>query len=183
MPWLDPCRTRSRNASGDLSVRLGVPLLDRYLEFLTVRSRPNTVLAVAYDLRVFFTVVGKPPYEVTSADVLGFVTAQHTGGLGQLQPVRDGGGVPARTVRRRLSSVSGLFGFLLARGDVDANPVPRGLPTRRPAAWVGDVVEATWHARVGPRHLHSATYEILAPPIGHGERDAGSLRHTSLDRS
>jgi integrase/recombinase XerD len=27
--------------------------------------------------------------------------------------------------------VSGLFAFLLARGDVDVNPVPRGLPTRR----------------------------------------------------
>jgi site-specific recombinase XerD len=35
------------------------------------------------------------------------------------------------TVRRRLSIVSGLYGFLQARGDVAANPVPRGLPTRR----------------------------------------------------
>ena len=77
--------------------------------------------------------VGKPPHEVRPADVFGFVTAQHTGsGLGRLQPVGYGaGGVSARTVRRRLSSVSGLFAFLLARGDVDTNPVPRGLPTRR----------------------------------------------------
>jgi integrase/recombinase XerD len=30
-----------------------------------------------------------------------------------------------------LSSVSGLFAFLQARGDVATNPVPRGLPTRR----------------------------------------------------
>jgi hypothetical protein len=107
---------------------MGVPPLDRYLDFLAVRSRPNTVLAVAYDLKVFFAVVGKPPREVTSADVLGFVTAQHAGGgLGRLQPVAEGAGgvsartvrrrlssVSARTVRRRLSSVSGLFGFLLA---------------------------------------------------------------------
>jgi hypothetical protein len=35
-------------------VRLGVPLLDVYLEFLAGRCRPNTVLAVAYDLKVFF---------------------------------------------------------------------------------------------------------------------------------
>jgi hypothetical protein len=42
-------------------VRLGVPLLDEYLEFLAGRCRPNTVLAVAYDLKVFFTVVGKSP--------------------------------------------------------------------------------------------------------------------------
>jgi site-specific recombinase XerC len=34
-------------------------------------------------------------------------------------------------VRRRLSSVSGLFAYLLARGDIAVNPVPRGLPTRR----------------------------------------------------
>jgi len=132
MPWLDLCLQRARSSSGDLVVRLGMPQLDRYLEFLTVRSRPNTVLAVAYDLRVFFAVVGKPPRQVTAADVLAFVTAQHTGGTAdRLQLVGRFGGVSARTVRRRLSSVSGLFGFLHARGDVDANPVPRGLPTRR----------------------------------------------------
>jgi site-specific recombinase XerD len=110
-----------------------VPVLDRYLEFVATRSRPNTVLAVAYDLRVFFAVVGKPPRAVRPADVLAFVTAQRTGGTLErpLQVVHDDGGVSARTVRRRLSSVSGLFAFLLARGDVKANPVPRGLPTRR----------------------------------------------------
>ena len=51
MAWLDLCLRRSRNASGDLVVRLDVPLLDGYLDFLAARSRPNTVLAVAYDLR------------------------------------------------------------------------------------------------------------------------------------
>jgi pimeloyl-ACP methyl ester carboxylesterase len=35
-------------------VRFGVAVLDGYLEFLAVRSRPNTVAAVAYDLKVFF---------------------------------------------------------------------------------------------------------------------------------
>src|SRR6266702_5369959 len=74
------CLTRSRNADGGLVVRLGVPLLDEYLEFLAGRCRPNTVLAVAYDLKVFFTVVAKPPRRVRPADVLGFMTAQHTGG-------------------------------------------------------------------------------------------------------
>ena len=53
--------TRSRNGAGELVVRLGVPLLDEYLEFLAGRRRPNTVLAVAYDLKVFFTAVGKQP--------------------------------------------------------------------------------------------------------------------------
>src|SRR4051794_41931555 len=125
---------RSRNTAGDLVVRFGVAVLDAYLEFLAVQSRPNTVVAVAYDLKVFFTVVGKPPRRVVAADVLAFVTAQYAGGppgphapVRRLQSATTGGGVSARTVRRRLSSVSGLFAFLHARGDVAANPVPRGL--------------------------------------------------------
>jgi len=35
--------TRSRNGAGETVVRLGVPLLDEYLEFLGGRCRPNTV--------------------------------------------------------------------------------------------------------------------------------------------
>ena len=57
MTWVDPCLQRSRNAAGDVVVRLGVPQLDAYLEFLSARSRPNTVLAVAYDLRVFLSLI------------------------------------------------------------------------------------------------------------------------------
>src|SRR5262245_56963021 len=133
MTWKEPCLLRYRTAAGDLAVRLGVLLLDGYLDFLSVRARPNTVLAAAYDLKVFFCLVGKPPEEVTSADVLGFITAQYTGGpVGRLQAVPGAAvGVSARTVRRRLSSVSGLYAFLVARGDVATNPVPRGLPSRR----------------------------------------------------
>ena len=70
---------RSRDRSGGLVVRVGVPLADVYLEFLGGRCRPNTVLAAAYDLKVFFTVVGKPPDQVRPADVLAFITAQRTG--------------------------------------------------------------------------------------------------------
>jgi site-specific recombinase XerD len=42
-------------------------------------------------------------------------------------------GLSARTIARRLSSVSGLYAYLVARGDtpVRADPVPRGLMTRR----------------------------------------------------
>jgi len=42
-------------------------------------------------------------------------------------------GLSARTIARRLSSVSGLYAYLIARGDtpVQASPVPRGLSTRR----------------------------------------------------
>ena len=65
------CLIRSRNAAGELVARLGVLLLDEYLEFLGGRCRPNTVLVVAYDLKVFFTVVRKPPRQVRPAGVEG----------------------------------------------------------------------------------------------------------------
>jgi hypothetical protein len=79
MPTVSPCLIRSVGSAGDPGVSLGVRLLDEYLEFLSGRCRPNTVLAVAYDLKVFFTVVGKSPKRVRPADVLAFMTAQRTG--------------------------------------------------------------------------------------------------------
>ena len=48
---VDPCLSRSSTPSGARMVRLGVPLLDDYLDFVAARSRPNTVLATAYDLK------------------------------------------------------------------------------------------------------------------------------------
>ena len=108
--------------------RLGDPLLDAYLEFVAARSRPNTVLATWFDLKVFFAVVGKPVGEVRPVDVLGFITAQRAGlsALPDPQLVRarapeEGGGVSLRTIRRRLSTIGGLYAFLTVRGDVAAN--------------------------------------------------------------
>jgi integrase/recombinase XerD len=70
------CVVRARDRCGGLVVRLGVPQADVYLEFLGGRCRPNTVLAAAYDLKVFFTVVAKPPGEVRPGDVLAPVARQ-----------------------------------------------------------------------------------------------------------
>lgn len=36
-----------------------------------------------------------------------------------------------RTIERRLATIAGLYDYLIVRGDVTANPVPRGLATRR----------------------------------------------------
>jgi integrase/recombinase XerD len=163
MSWVDLRLQRSRSAVGDLVVRFGVPLLDGFLDFLAVRSRPNTVAAVAYDLKVFFTAVGKPPGEVVAADVLAFVTGQYTGSVaGRLQVIDvDVVGVSARTVRRRLSSVSGLFAYLHARGDVPANPVPRGLPTRRERQRPRQGVPLVRTPRTLPRILEPAQVNAL----------------------
>jgi site-specific recombinase XerD len=87
-------------------------------------------LATGYDLKVFFSVVGKDPVEVTTTDVLDFITEQR-GDRGVIRLADGESGLSARTIQRRLSSISGLFGFLLACGEVDANPVPRGLSNRK----------------------------------------------------
>ena len=139
MVW-SPRLIRYQDSAGAVSVVLGHPLLDDYLEFVAARLRTNTLLATAYDLKVFFAVVAKAPAEVTTSDVLAFITAQrqprHDDNVVRLA---DGqAGLSARTIKRRLSSVSGLFSYLVARNDVGvaANPVPRGLTTRRPHSTV-----------------------------------------------
>ncbi|MGB6576302.1 MAG: hypothetical protein WBF34_00130 [Streptosporangiaceae bacterium] len=49
--------------------------------------------------------------------MLAFTTAQRAGEEGHLQVAGNGGGgVSARTLRWRLSSVAGLYGFLHAQG-------------------------------------------------------------------
>ncbi len=158
----DPVAECGRGAGGAAWVRL----LDEYLEFLAGRCRPSTVLAVAYDLKVFFAVVGKPPRRVRPVDVLAFMTAQRSGGEGRLQIAGAGpGGVSARTLRRRLSSVSGLYGFLLARGDVTANPVPRGLPSKRERQRPSQGVPLVRMSRTLPRILGRAEVDALTTAL------------------
>ena len=167
MPALDTCLARSRGPSGEPVLRLGVRLLDDYLEFLAGRCRPNTVLAAAYDLRVFFTVVAKAPDEVCAADVLGFITAQRTGRVGagavvqSLNVEGDSAGVSTTTVARRLSTVSGFFAFLQVRGDVATNPVPRGLPTRREQSRPRQGVPLTRRTRRLPKILTPLEVDAL----------------------
>lgn len=59
MRW-EPRVSRSVAPEDELQVSVGHPLVDEYLQFLTARARPNTRLAVAFDLKVFFSVVDKP---------------------------------------------------------------------------------------------------------------------------
>jgi site-specific recombinase XerD len=111
---------------------LGHPLVDRYLAFVAGRARPNTLRATAFDLKTFFAVVGKDPLEVVAADVFDFIAVQR--GDRSVVRLSDGeSGLSARTIARRLSSVSGFSAYLVARGDtaLGSNPVPRGLSTRR----------------------------------------------------
>src|SRR5437764_14325597 len=127
-----PCLVRLVSGSGQVRYRLGERLVDRYLEFGAGRCRPDTLRAVAFDLKAFFVVTGKDPVEVTAADVFEFLAHQR-GDRTVVRLADRESGLSARTIARRLSSVSGLYAYLVARGDTEVtfNPVPRGLSTRR----------------------------------------------------
>ena len=122
-----PCLVRSISPAGETRFALGDPLVDRYLDFVAGRCRPNTLRATAFDLKTFFTVVERDPLAVTPADVFEFLAEQR----GDRRVVRMSdreSGLSARTIARRLSTVSGFYAYLVARGDtpVAVNPVPRG---------------------------------------------------------
>ena len=72
---LVPCLVRASLDDGQVP-RLRHPLVDNYLQFVGARARPNTVLATAFDLKVFFTVITKDPVDVDTADVLEFIGIQ-----------------------------------------------------------------------------------------------------------
>lgn len=164
MVWSPSFRCVVR-ADGDRSWRVGHDQVDEFLEFAHGRARPSTVRAYAHDLKTFFAVVGKAPAEVTSRDVLEFVTAQQRPRAGAEKVVRisDGGaGLSASTIKRRLAAVSSFYGYLVTRGDVTVNPVPRGLPTRK-SRHRGErgVVPLVRGVRRLPRILEPAEVEAL----------------------
>jgi len=131
-----PCLVQRRLGESGVEVRLGHELLDDYLRFVAARCRPNTVLATGFDLKVFFTFVGKDPTQVSTADVLDFIADQRAPRRGRnVVRLEDRElGLSARTVRRRLATLSGLFGYLTARGIMASNPVPTGLTARTPGS-------------------------------------------------
>jgi len=169
--------TCSVGSSGELLVRLGVPVLDDYLRFVAARCRPNTVLATAYDLLVFFRQVDKAPVEVSSADVFGFIGAQRTGSDGPgLRAVVDGAGLSARTVRRRLSGERGDRG-VAAYADLMDRTVyaPFGSPGPTPTSRARCRTWPTWcrPRRAGRRT--SARTKSRRHDDDHPERPAGWL--------
>lgn len=106
-----PCLVRAQGAAGGEVIRVGHPLLDAYIELVTARARWNTVLATAFDLKVFFSVIDKDPVEVETADVLAFIKAQRQPRHGAtVVRIEDGeAGLSARTIKRRLATIAGLY--------------------------------------------------------------------------
>jgi site-specific recombinase XerD len=147
----------------DPAVRLGHPVIDRYLEFVEARARYNTLLAATSDLRVFFTEIDKEPADVVVSDVLAFITAQRQPLFeGKVVRLSDGGsGLMASTIKRRLSSLSGFFSYLVMIGERESNPVPKGLSTRRSRKDKGALVPLVRTPRVLPKILEPAEVDAL----------------------
>ena len=119
------------------ALTVGHALVDEYLAFLGARVRLNSWLAAAYDLKVFFCIVAKEPAEVRTVDIFSFIAEQRRPRRGvAVVRLEDGeAGLAARTIKRRLASLSGFFAYLVTREDVDmvSNPVPSGLGGRQPS--------------------------------------------------
>ena len=159
-----PSMQRVMDGSELRSITLGHPLLDAYLEFVGARGAVNTWLATAYDLKVFFGVVGKEPAEVTPADVFAFLAQQRSPRRENVVRFEDGeAGLSARTIARRLSSIAGLFDYLIVRDDggVDRNPVPRGLAGRRPGQRGRGGVRLVRRPKTLPRVLSPVEVDAL----------------------
>jgi site-specific recombinase XerD len=171
MRWT-PCVKRSWSGPGELSVTVGHPLVDEYLEFCRARCRPNTRLAIAWDLKAFFATVAKSPTRVTSGDVLAFIRAQSSSADPTVVRLDGSGGVSTRTIRRRVSSVSGFYTYLVARGGtpVTRNPVPRGLATRRERSRPRQGVPLVRNVKTLPRVLAPAEVDALVGAL-RTERD------------
>jgi site-specific recombinase XerD len=139
MSW-SPVLERSFVNSQLVALQLGDPVVDEYLSFAGSRLRLNSWLAVAFDLKVFFSVVRKPPAAITTADVFAFIESQRAPRFGPKVGLEDREvGLSARTIKRRLTSVSGLFAYMVVRGTfrIHRNPVPYGMATRRPTGQLG----------------------------------------------
>lgn len=133
--------------------------MERYLVFVAARCRPNTVIATRSDLRAFFNVIDKSPCEVTPPDVLAFIAEQRRPRSENVLRLDGESGLSARTIKRRLASVSGLFGYMVMTGERGSNPVPRGLATRRRGRRSGMPLIRT--PRTLPRVLEPAEVNAL----------------------
>lgn len=155
--------TRCLTGGGGTVASLGNDLVDEYLRFTAARVRPNTLMAQYFDLKVFFAVVDTPVLEVAGSDVLRFIEAQRAPRRGNVVRLDDGeSGLSSATIKRRLSTVSSLFDYLLLRGLCERNPVPRSMNSRRCRARGVPLVRA---ARKLPRVLSPAEVNALTAAL------------------
>jgi hypothetical protein len=91
--------------------------------------------------------------------VFAFINSQRTARFGPavVRPEDGERGLSARTIKRRLASVSGFFAYFVVRGTfrVRRNPVPHGMATRR-------LLRSTWSM---DHTLHSPAAYVATHPV------------------
>ncbi len=123
------------DSGGIQHLSVGVPEADDYLEMVRGGMSRHTWINYAHDLKFFLADLQKPLAEVRPSDIFAFIRAQQNA-LNPRRPkgvvsLADGSrGLSAATIRRRVATVSSFFDFLVMRGDVPKNPVPRGQPLK-----------------------------------------------------
>src|SRR5689334_5726375 len=103
MTWSPRLPRAMRHAALE-PITLAMPIVDAYLQFVGGRCRPNTWVATAYDLLVFFSVIRKFQPDVTTTDVFAFLGAQRSPRAdGRVVRLEDRErGLSVRTIKRRL---------------------------------------------------------------------------------
>ena len=152
------------NPGSRVAPMLGHPLVDDYLESVHARLRPNSTLAVVYDLKVFFAVIDVDPLDVRRRHVLEFIRVQRIGSAdATVIPIDSSEGLALSTIRRRLSSLAGFYSHLVALGELDHNPVQRGMPVRSPVTRDRRVIPLVRPVRHLPRILdHDDVIKLVA---------------------
>ena len=119
--------------------------------------------ALGYALAVLAPVL----LQVSTREVFAFLAVQRAPRRGEnVLSLEDGEpGLSARTIRRRLSSVSGLYAYLVACGHVRANPVPRGTLARGSASRSGRGRPLIRVPRTLPRVLDPAEVDALLAAV------------------
>jgi len=96
----------------------------------------NTWINYAHDLKIFVNVIDKPVLEVTAADIFDFIRQQQRS-ANKRRPQKvisfeEGTrGLSKATIRRRLSTISSFYDYLVLKGELEANPVPWGQAIRQ----------------------------------------------------
>lgn len=148
-------------------------------------SFSEPVLAAAYDRGGLLRRREQGSTGVCASCPLGLITVLRSGGSGDpgLWSVRGGGapdGMANSSVARRLSTALGFFTYLLARGDITVNPVPRGLLTRRkrsrPQDWLLVLLDIPVHSVLVK--TASQVGRLSEPPAACCILSTGSLRVT-----
>jgi len=119
-----------------IRLTLGIPQVDSFLEMVRTSFSYNTWINYAHDLKIFVNVIDKPVLEVAAAEIFHFIRQQQRS-PNKRRPQKvisfeEGTrSLSKATIRRRLSTISSFYDYLVLKSELEANPVPWGQAIRQ----------------------------------------------------